>query len=249
MTEQTLAQTSPRVLPLKAVLFDLDDTLFDHTYSSQQGLAALIQNQDCFRAVPTLAIAQIYAELLETYHVRVLQGEITLDEARIARTRQLFAYYGAQIECVQVEQAIARYMTAYRRVRQVVPGGLALLQALHTKVHIVVVTNNLTAEQVGKIQACGLEPLIDALVTAEDVGAAKPDPVMFETALKRVGCTAQEAVVIGDSWSADILGARRAGIRAIWLNRTGQVCPDATIASEIQALEPLEQVLAAIYQR
>lgn len=232
---------------LKAVLFDLDDTLFDHTYSSQQGLIALTQPHECFQAVPLAEVEKAYSELLEKYHARVMQREITLDEARLTRTQQLFAYFGAQIELAQIHQAIARYIEAYRLQRQVVPGTLALLQALHTRVRIAVVTNNLTAEQVGKIQACGLAPYIDALVTSEDVGVVKPDPEIFKTALQRVACTSQETVMIGDSWSSDIRGATQVGIRAIWLNRKGQTCPDPTLATEIQALEPLEEILETIY--
>jgi FMN phosphatase YigB (HAD superfamily) len=49
--------------------------------------------------------------------------------------------------------------------------------------------------------------------------------------------------MIGDLWDVDILGAYRAGIRAIWLNRYGATCPDANIATEINSFEPVEMVL------
>ena len=51
---------------------------------------------------------------------------------------------------------------------------------------------------------------------------AKPDPRIFAIALERLGCAAADAVMIGDSWPADIEGARAAGVRAIWFNRSGQ---------------------------
>jgi FMN phosphatase YigB (HAD superfamily) len=52
--------------------------------------------------------------------------------------------------------------------------------------------------------------------------------------------------MIGDAWQNDIIGARAAGIRAIWLNRYGVPCPDPSLASEISAFEPLEAVFALL---
>lgn len=52
--------------------------------------------------------------------------------------------------------------------------------------------------------------------------------------------------MLGDARLADILGTQRTGIRAIWLNRTGRSCPDPALATELQALEPLDTILAAL---
>jgi HAD superfamily hydrolase (TIGR01549 family) len=244
--------TSPRLsnngTAPKAVLFDLDDTLFDHTHSSRQGLAAIIKDHHNLQQAPSLEVEMLYARLLEEHHIQVLQKKISLEQARFNRVQKLFEYYEVLAEEQQIEQAIEQYVEGYRLARQTVPGSLQLLQALHGRVHIAIVTNNITAEQREKLQVCGLEPFVDTLITSEEVGAIKPDLAIFESALQRIGCSAQEAVMLGDSWSADIIGAQRAGIRAIWLNRTGMTCPDLALATELQALEPLDEVLAALFQ-
>ncbi|MEO8078275.1 MAG: HAD-IA family hydrolase, partial [Acidobacteriota bacterium] len=111
-----------------------------------------------------------------------------------------------------------------------------------------IVSNNLFEEQQDKLRACGLEPWVDALVVSERAGVSKPDPAIFSLALARIGSPAQEAVMIGDSWSADIAGAVGAGIRAIWFNRHGaapQACR-ATVA-ELRSLEPAEAALQIIF--
>lgn len=244
--------TSPQQLNYgnapKAVLFDLDDTLFDHMHSSRQGLVAAIKDHSNLQQAKFLEVERLYTRLLDEYHIQVLQGKISLEQARFRRMQELFEYYEVLAEEQQIEQAIAQYVASYRLARQPVAGSLQLLQALHGRVHIAIVTNNITAEQKEKLQECGLEPFVDTLVTSEDVGAIKPDPAIFESALQRIGCSAQEAVMLGDAWSADIIGAQRAGIRAVWLNRTGMDCPDPALATELQALEPLDTVLAALFQ-
>jgi HAD superfamily hydrolase (TIGR01509 family) len=235
--------------PPKAVLFDLDDTLFDHTHSSRQGLAAIIKDHHSLQQVPFLEVEMLYARLLEEHHTQVLQQKISLEQARFKRIQKLFEYYEVLAEEQQIEQAIEQYIAGHRSARQPVSGSMQLLQALHGRVHIAVITNNITAEQKEKLQVCGLAPFVDTLITSEDVGAIKPDPAIFASALQSIGCSAQEAVMLGDAWSADIIGAQRAGIRAIWLNRTGMSCPDPTLATELQALEPLDVVLCSILKR
>jgi 5'-nucleotidase len=242
----TSSPQSSNVTPLKAVLFDLDDTLFDHMHSSRQGLVAAIKDHHNLQQAQLFEVERLYTRLLDEYHIQVLQGKISLQQARFQRIQKLFEHYEVQAGKQQIEQAIAQYVAGYRLARQPVPGSIQLLQALHGRVHIAVVTNNITAEQREKLQVCGLEPFVDTLITSEDVGAIKPDPAIFAIALQRIGCSAQEVVMLGDAWLADIIGAQRAGIRAVWLNRTGISCPDPTLAIELQALEPLETVLAAL---
>jgi putative hydrolase of the HAD superfamily len=92
---------------------------------------------------------------------------------------------------------------------------------------------------------CGLTSLVEALVTSEEVGVQKPDPKIFQTALDRVGVAAPDAAMVGDAWATDIEGARRAGVRPVWLNRFGDVSPDPSV-SELRSFEPLAEALQAI---
>ncbi len=62
----------------------------------------------------------------------------------------------------------------------------------------------------------------DHAVTSEDVRAYKPRPEVFEQALKHLGVRSQEAVHVGDSLTADVGGAARAGLRTVWVNRGGR---------------------------
>jgi FMN phosphatase YigB (HAD superfamily) len=80
------------------------------------------------------------------------------------------------------------------------------------------------------------------------VRIAKPDPAMFHAALARLGLEGRtdSAVVFGDSWSADVLGAVAAGMRAVWFNRRGVACPDANLATEIRALVPTDSIARVI---
>lgn len=231
---------------VRAVLFDMDDTLFDHWHSSRSGLVAIQQRYPCFQQTPLDELQRIHMSLLEEVHLQVLRGQMSLDQARTVRMERLFAQFGGQSSPATVEEAARRYREAYQTSRQSVPGTIALLEALRPHVKIGIVSNNMLAEQQGKLRYLGLEAHIDILVVSEEVGILKPEAGIFQVALERLQCSADEAVMIGDAWHTDILGARGAGIRAIWLNRYGVPCPDSSLAREITAFEPLEAVLALL---
>ena len=77
-----------------------------------------------------------------------------------------------------------------------------------------IVSNNLLEEQQDKLRCCELDQYVDVLVVSEEAGISKPDPRIFEIVLDRLRCRPQEAVMIGDSWDADVLGAAAAGIQS-----------------------------------
>ena len=103
--------------------------------------------------------------------------------------------------------------------RRALDGAAELLAAVRRRAHVAIVTNNLLEEQQDKLQYCGLAPIVDALIASEDVGVSKPDPEIFRHRAERAPASgADEAVMLGDSWPNDIVGAGAAGIRAVWFN-------------------------------
>lgn len=89
----------------------------------------------------------------------------------------------------------------------------------------------------------GLGGAVDAIVVSAEVGAAKPDPRMFEIALERLRRRADEALAVGDSIETDVAGAQRAGVRAILLDRAG-TGPAVAGVQKIGSLSELPNMLA-----
>ncbi len=68
-------------------------------------------------------------------------------------------------------------------------------------------------------ELCGLDEMFQFTVFSQDYGMEKPDPLIFEVALKEANCTKQQVIHIGDSLESDIAGANNAGIKCVWVNR------------------------------
>lgn len=228
-------------------MFDLDDTLFDHRTTSSATLRGLAAGYPTLRAAePDLLEAEFHRLLEETWSV-VLAGGMTPHQARVERFRRLFEWCGGSLDDEECESLAVQYRAAYQGNRVPVAGALALLERLHGRVVISIVTNNFVEEQREKMQHCGFDCLVSHLTTADEAGVSKPDVAIYRLALSKAECEPSEAVMVGDSWSADVLGAVAVGVRAVWFNRLGLARPKtAPEVAEIAALTPTEEVAALL---
>jgi HAD superfamily hydrolase (TIGR01509 family) len=233
---------------LRAVLFDLDDTLFDHCLCARTALTEMHAAHPEFQACPLDDFEQLHAAHLEELHPLVTRGELPLEEARRERLRRLFREVGASPPENRIAEAAEAYRASYIRIRQPIAGAAALLAAVKARALVGIVTNNLLQEQQDKLRECALDGYVDELVVSEKAGVSKPDPRIFEIALERLGCHRHEAAMVGDSWPADVAGAIAAGIRPIWFNPLRKPRPDPIEVDEIHALEPIEDALRVIFR-
>lgn len=223
------------------ILFDLDDTLFDHLGTARAALAATCAAHPALQQADQVALSARYGELLEELHLQQLAGRYTVGEARQLRFERLLAPYG--LDQAAAHQVGSSHYEYYQHLRRPLAGARALLQALRPEYRIGIVTNNRLAEQQDKLHYLGLAGYVDALITSEEVGVPKPDPRIFAVALERLEATPATTLMVGDNWVADVLGAWAVGIRPIWLNRTGQLAPLAQVP-QLTSLEPASAVLA-----
>jgi HAD superfamily hydrolase (TIGR01549 family) len=229
---------------IRAVLFDLDDTLVDHRHASAAAIAGVRERFSALQSRDLADLARENQRILDSMHHEVASGARDVGDARIERYRRLFAYAGHGPERASAAAELHRRL--YHANRRCVEGALELVTLLHSRLKIGVVTNNTVAEQEEKLATFGFAPHVDVLVTSEEAGFAKPDARIFALALERLGCDAYETVMIGDAWVQDVLGATGAGIRTLWLNRQGLPHPDSSVAMQIFALHPAEDIAALV---
>jgi putative hydrolase of the HAD superfamily len=191
---------------IKAVLFDLDDTLFDRTSSVTAGL----QRQ----------YARFAQDLQGTLQAAYLERFLVLDERGYVNNRvvyqQLAAEYGWPPALGQT--LCDDYYAHYHDECMGFPGlaqMLADLKALKMKLGLV--TNGWDKAQRGVIQALAIEPFFDAILVSETEGVRKPDALIFLRALERLGVDARYALFVGDHPVNDIEGAKQVGMRTVWM--------------------------------
>lgn len=235
-------------MSLHAVIFDLDDTLSDHQYSSACGVAALRGRYEKLQEHSLEDLCARHFELLNTWHLRILAGEEVAATARPKRYREFLEGFGEAVDDTDVSEAVTCYQRSYLSNYRAVPGAVAVVKGvLERGLQVAVLTNHHSIEeQQGKLRDCGLESLEDRLLVSADIGHTKPDAAAFEAALRVVGCPAQDTVMVGDSLRSDIEGARAVGMQVVWLNRRAAHVPDWLRSRTLDSFEPVDRALGLI---
>lgn len=228
----------------RALLVEIDDTLVDWRGPAGEAVVRALMTHPALIGVdPDRAITRFF-EIVEETHALWVAGALSADELRHERVRRLVAESGGELTPAEAAGLARAYRTQYLAARRQIPGAGELRTEVRRRgARVVAVTNNLVAEQDAKLRDTGLRHLIDAMVVSEAVGVAKPDPRMFEIALRAAQSEPGASVMLGDSWTNDVLGARSAGIPVAWLNRRREAPPlelDGLIG--LRALEPAREV-------
>ena len=135
---------------------------------------------------------------------------------------------------VEVRQ---EYHVAYPEARPV-------LEALGGRCRLGLLTNGAPLIQRAKLAATGLADYFDSVIVSGEVGVGKPDAKVFELMLMSLGAEASKAIMIGNSLRSDVGGAKNAGIRSVWVNRTGERAADGTGGDyEVANLSEVPEVL------
>ena len=124
------------------------------------------------------------------------------------------------------------------------PGAEELVRYLAAKYPLTVVTNGFVEVQYEKFDKSGLRDCFSHIVLSEEVGCQKPNPRIFEEALRMNGLQAEDVVMIGDSWNSDIQGAINAGIDQIWIRKSQDPLPEGQSATYlVQSLSEVMEIL------
>ena len=231
---------------IRNVLFDLDDTLFDFHKAEKIALTKTLVH---FGIDPTEETLALYSTINAAHWKRLELGEISREEVKVGRYRELFKTIG--VECDPVK-ATAYYESMLAIGHYFMPGAPELLEELYRKYRLYIVSNGTAKVQEGRIGSSGIAKYMDGIFVSQILGANKPDKQFFDICFAEIpDFSLSETVIIGDSLSSDIKGVISAGITTVWFNPKGiendsDIKPDYTIKelSEVPGL--LSQISAKI---
>jgi putative hydrolase of the HAD superfamily len=140
----------------------------------------------------------------------------------------------------EAHRILGQYLADYEARWSLLPDVLPCLDSLRTY-RMGVISNGRSDEQRRKLATTGIADRFEHVVVSEDYGQPKPNAAIFHVACKTVGVPAADAAYVGDQYDVDILGARNAGLRGIWLDRSGRASDDhqGPIISSLDGLAAL----------
>lgn len=219
---------------IRALLFDLDDTLYGYGPCNTAALsavhvamdAAVGVSKDHFRE----AHDRIRLELAER-----LRGQAA-SHNRVIFFKQMVEELAGPRRSSLASDLFDLYWQAFFDTMQPAAAAHDVLAELSADHKLALVSNHTTDIQLRKIEQLGFDQYFDVVITSEEMGVEKPAAVVFETALSRLGEAVDGAVMVGDDPTRDIGGAQSVGLRAIlsteFVTRERKgVKPDAEIAT------------------
>lgn len=240
----------------KAVFIDWDDTIGDFIGAAK---LALQEMYDKYHLCDYFASLEEFVSLYKPHNIELWDqyGKDLVTKAFLRVDRFLWPLqHGSRVGerlkvkgerqevaalAEQLSEDFLNLTTAHFSLRE---GAEELVRYLAKKYPLTVVTNGFVEVQYEKFDKSGLRDCFAHIVLSEEVGCQKPNPRIFEEALRMNGLQAEEVVMVGDSWSSDIQGAINAGIDQIWIRKSKDPLPEGQSATYlVQSLSEVMEIL------
>lgn len=203
---------------IKAVIFDIDNTLYSYDENHIYGMEALAvycrdsfgittdEMQACYRKAGRIMTDRIGTDTA-AIHSRMLRMQCMLElleQPLFPHARNMYhAYWDTFIQHIQSNPGILEFMKELKK----------------RKIRIGIGTDMTAYVQYRKLEAIGVTPYIDFIVTSEEAGVEKPTPHLFELCVEKAGVPTGECAFIGDNLTKDVKGAWDNGLKGIWYTK------------------------------
>lgn len=260
---------------VKAIFFDLDDTLLwdkksvEKAFQETSTLAEELTGSDCsgLEKAVRAAATELYAgydtygftKMIGINPFEGLWGTFDDEGTQFQQMKTIVPAYRREawtlglkkigIDSPEIGSQLAEYFPEARKRNPILyEESLDVLEDLKGHYQLLLLTNGSPSLQQTKLEITPeIAPFFDHIVISGAFGKGKPDPGIFHYALAKFGLSADEVLMVGDNLMTDIIGAEKAGIRSVWVNREEKAPHDSIIPTyEIQHLEELLQLLEQI---
>ncbi len=221
---------------IRTVLLDADDTLFDFKLSEKTALSKTLRR---FGMEPTDETVALYSAINERYWKKLERGEVLRSELKDLRFKDFFKELGIDRDPTKVSDCYAELLA---QGHFFLDGAEQLLEELFPKYDLYIVSNGHAKTQHARIASAGIESYFKGIFISQEIGADKPTKAFFDACFAKIpDFKREEAVIVGDSLTSDILGGIHAGIKTVWFRHRPSHIPmeDITPDHEIHHLSEL----------
>lgn len=218
--------TSEAMPMFSAVLIDIDDTVLDFQKCAKWAIKTAM-TQRGINYTPQMY--DIFKEVNDSMWSRLERGEMTREELLNSRFNIIFNRLGISADGREFEDG---FIGLLHESTEEVTGARELLAYLYGRNYrIYAVSNAMQFQQENRLKKSGLAKYFSGICTSELLGAAKPSAGFFDAFFARFSdISKDEAVLIGDSLDADIIGGKNYGLTVCWFNNGGKNQSNGSLA-------------------
>lgn len=229
----------------RLICFDAGFTLIEPRRTTAATMAAILADEGITPTHEALRRAWDAADrwFWEEYH-RPDNDTWASDEQIVRLWRRHYSIMLRELEVDDPDYRIAdAVIDSYAKAEnwQVYPDAVPTLKQLHSAGFAIGIVSDWGSQLPLILDKLGLTPYLTFVQASAIVGAAKPSPIFYRMAAQAGGVDPSEALMVGDSYRADVMGARSAGMDAVLLDRAG-----TAQVSDVTIIRSLDEVLSLV---
>jgi len=218
------------------VFFDLDHTLWDFEKNSALTFEKILSHHKINIALKDFLAVYVPANL--AFWKLYREEKITKEELRYQRLKSVFDRLNLEVSDKMIDRLSEEYIRYLSSFNHLFPNTFEILDYLKPKYKLHIITNGFQEIQDTKMQNSHIDGYFEHVINSEMAGVKKPNPIIFQLALKLAKVAPKNAMMIGDSLEADILGAKALGLHTLHFNAHNELphdfCPMISDLGEIK---------------
>ena len=195
------------------VFFDLDHTLWDFDKNSTLAFKEVFLSNNI--NIDLNEFLKIYIPKNLEFWKLYQEDRITKENLRYLRLKDTFDVLGYQVDDITINKLSDDYLLNLPKNNYLVSNTIEILEYLKPKYQLHIITNGFEEAQKAKLVNSKIDHFFTHVINSDMAGVKKPNPLIFEIALNKAKAAPGNAIMIGDSYEADIIGAGSVGMNAI----------------------------------
>ena len=222
---------------IKAVLIDIDDTIFDFEKCSKNSFLKTLEKFNLKFKEEDFSYFNKVNDILWT---KQKLGEINIKEVFIKRDYLMGKYFNLDIEKGLFNDLFVNFL--YDEI-EMVDGIEDLLEYLSDKYKIFAASNGIYKMQENRLKKSNLDKYFDKIFVSDKIGFEKPDKKFFQKIMDLTKFSNDDLIMIGDSIKSDIIGAKNSKIKSIYFNKDGKKISDENFTYQVKNLSEIKKIL------
>lgn len=223
---------------IKTILIDIDNTLLDFNESSKECIRQAFKEQKLPFDDNTFPV---FKKINDGLWLKIEKGELDREGLHKIRFNLVLDALGLKGDGPLIEK---RFREILFDTAVAVDGAVDILKYLSEKYNVYAASNAIYLQQINRLTKTGMIGYLSDLFISEKLGVTKPTKEFFDACIIGAKAKIEETVMIGDSISADIVGAKEYGLKTIWYNHNNEPKENGKIADFIvDSLEEIKNIL------
>ena len=201
---------------IQHIFFDLDHTLWDFDKNSAMAFEQMFEKHRL--DLDLELFLETYRPVNFDYWKRYQENRVTKNDLRYGRLKDTFDSLSYETSVETINSLASDYIEMLPLNNHLLEGAIEVLDVLKANYSLHIITNGFEEVQHKKLKTAGISTYFESITTSEEAGVKKPNPGIFELAMRKALAKPESSLMVGDNFEADVMGAKNLGIQSVFFD-------------------------------